>query len=311
MPKNARERFDVAVISRDPAALVAAWECARIGLRVIVLELPDAQLGDAPSNAGGLVAGLCSDLGLGMTIQNPPRGEENIYGIPANPFSVAVRDAMGWRGAWRIYLDRLMPIMSLGNERSLYRLVSRRLGARALRLLVQPRLASDLGITSDVDVVDLVPGLGEATTRVGSLTLGVIEMMAADPAAVQRVELAGGMPALRAALHERLDYFAVTRHRATTAEVAPGAKPDDDAMLTFSATDSRPKPVWVSALLASRDFLEKVESTSLPMGIVGVSKREPSLPAALRTSREAGASVRAALLSRTEKPPVGPVDLGG
>jgi len=311
MPKNARERFDVAVVSRDPSALVAAWECARIGLRVIVLELPDAELGDAPSNAGGVVAGLCSDLGLSVTIQDPSRGEENIYGIPANPFSAAVRDVMGWRGAWRIYLDRLMPIMSLGNERSLHRLVRRRLGARALRLLVQPRLASDLGITSDVDVADLVPGLSEATTRVGSLTLGVIEMMAADPAAVQRVELSGGMPGLRAALHERLDYFAVTRHRATAADVAPGAKPDDDATLTFSSTGSRPESVRVSALLASRDFVVPVASTSLPSGIVGVSERAPSLPAALRASREAAASVRQALLSRSEKPPVGPVDLGG
>ena len=102
MPKNARERFDVAVVSRDPAALVAAWACARIGLRVIVLELPDAELGDAPSNAGGTVAQLCSDLGLAITIQEPPRGEENIYGIPGNPFSTSVRGALGWRGAWRI-----------------------------------------------------------------------------------------------------------------------------------------------------------------------------------------------------------------
>ena len=311
MPKNARERFDVAVVSRDPAALVAAWECARIGLRVIVLELPDAELGDAPSNAGGVVAGLCSDLGLGATMHVPPRGEENIYGIPANPFSAAVRDVMGWRGAWRIYLDRLMPIMSLGNERSLHRLVSRRLGARALRLLVQPRLASDLGITSDVDVADLVPGLSEATTRVGSLTLVVIEMMAADPAAVQRVELSGGMLALRAALHERLDYFAVTRHRVADVSLTPGAEPDDDVVLAFSSTGSRHSRVLASSLLASRDVLDTVASTSLPVGVVGVNDREPSLPAALRASREAAASVRQALLSRSEKPPVGPVDLGG
>jgi oxygen-dependent protoporphyrinogen oxidase len=311
MPKNASERFDVAVVSRDPAALVAAWECARIGLRVIVLEFSDAGLGDAPSNAGGTVAQLCRDVGLAMTISSPQPGEENIYGIPANPFSASVRSVMGWRGAWRIYLDRLMPIMSLGNERSLHRLVRRRLGARALRLLVQPRLARDLGITADIDVANLVPGLGEATTRVGSLTLGVIEMMAADPAAVQRVELAGGMPGLRAALHERLDYFAVTRHRVTAAEVAPGSEPDDDAVLTFPMADSRTASVLVSALLADREFLVPVAPTNLPAGVVGVNDRTPGLPTALRASREAAASVRQALLSRSEKPPVGPVDLGG
>jgi hypothetical protein len=189
--------------------------------------------------------------------------------------------------------------------------VRRRLGARALRILVQPRLASDLGITSDIDVADLVPGLSEATTRVGSLTLGVIEMMAADPAAVQRVELAGGMSALRAALHERLDYFAVTRHRVTVAEVVPESGSLDDAVLTFSSADSRRASVLVSALLANRELLTTLASTSLPAGVVGLSERDPSLPAALRASREAAASVRQALLSRAEKPPVGPVDLGG
>jgi hypothetical protein len=311
MPKNARERFDVAVVSSDPSALVAAWECARIGLRVIVLELPDTELGDAPSNAGGTVAGLCSELGLGVTIQDPPRGDENIYGIPANPFSTDVRAVMGWRGAWRLYLDRLMPIMSLGNERSLHRLVRRRLGARALRLLVQPRLASDLGLFSDVAVADLVPGLSEATTRVGSLTLGVIEMMAADPSVVQRVEVSGGMLALRAALHERLDYFAVTRHRVTATQVVPGAQPEDDAVVTFKPVDARSESVSVAALLAISEIVQTMSSTGLPAGIVGVSERTPSLSTALLASREAAAAVRQALLSRAEKPPVGPVDLGG
>jgi len=311
MPQNARERFDVVVVSRDPAALVAAWECARIGLRVMVLELPDAHLDESPSNAGGVVAGLCADLGLAMTIETPRPGEENIYGIPANPFSAGVRSALGWRGAWRIYLDRLMPIMSVGNERSLFRLVRRRLGARALRLLVQPRLTDDRGVTADVAVADLVPGLGEAMTRVGSLTLGVIEMMAADPSVVQRVEVAGGMLALRAALHERLDYFAVTRHRVTDVTVTPGAKPDDDADVTMSTVDSGRARVQAASVLASSAVVEGVSSTRVAAGIVGLSERAPSLPQAVVASREAAASVRQALLSRVEKPPVGPVDLGG
>jgi hypothetical protein len=311
MPQNTRDRFDVAVVSRDPAALVAAWECARIGLRVIVWELPDAHLDDSPSNAGGVVADLCADLGLSVRIATPLPGEENIYGIPANPFSVGVRAALGWRGAWRIYLDRLMPIMSVGNERSVNRLVRRRLGARALRSLVEPRLTDDLGVASDIAVVDLIPGLGEATTRVGSLTLGVIEMMAADPSVVQGVEIAGGMLALRAALHERLDYFAVTRYRVTGVEVTPGAKPDDDAEVSVSTADQGPLRVLASAVLAGHDVVDSIATTNLAAGIVGLNERAPSLPAAVVKSREAAASVRQALLSRVEKPPVGPVDLGG
>jgi len=311
MPKKARERFDVAVVSSDPSALVAAWECARIGLRVIVLELPDAPLGEMPSNAGDVVAQLCADLNLRATIHTPQPGEENIYGIPANPFAAGVREVLGWRGAWRIYLDRLMPIMSLGNERSLHRLVRRRLGPRALRLLVQPRLGEDLGLNADVAVADLIPGLGEATTRVGSLTLGVIEMMAADPSVVQRVTVCGGMPALRTALHERLDYFAVTRHRVTSAQVGPGTQQDDDALVTFSNPDLGTASVQAAALLANRECVEGVSSLSLVTGVVGVSERTPSLFSALPASREAAATIRQVLLSRVEKPPVGPVDLGG
>ena len=310
MPKKSLERFDVAVVSSDPAALVAAWECARIGLRVVVLERSESPLADIQSNAGGVLAELCADLGVSTTIHSPEPGTENIYGIPANPFSTAVRDVLGWRGAWRIYLDRLMPIMSVGNERSLLRLVRRRLGARALRLLVQPRLVSDLGLTGDVDVVDLIPGLGEATTRVGSLTLGVIEMMAADATVVQTVTVDDGMQALWAALRERLDYFAVTRHDVTEVALTAG-KPADDVRVTFTATDGRSATLTAGSLLATREMTEEFSTHLLPTGIVGIHSRAPSLFAALVASRQAAAQVRQALLSHAEKPPVGPVDLGG
>jgi len=311
MPPKTRDRFDVAVVSRDPASLVAAWECARIGLRVIVLELLEAHLDDSPSNAGGVVSQLCADLGLSANITTPLPGEENIYGIPANPFSAGVRKVLGWRGAWRVYLDRLMPIMSVGNERSLHRLVRRRLGARALRSLVEPRLTDDLGASADIAVVDLIPGLGEATTRVGSLTLGVIEMMAADPSVVQRVEIAGGIHALRKALHERLDYFAVKRYRVSDVDVTPGAQPDDDAVISFSTAESGLTSVRTAAVLASREIIDSLSSSVVVAGIVGLNEHAPSLPRAVVTSREAAGAVRQVLLSRVEKPPVGPVDLGG
>ena len=311
MPKKSLERFDVAVVSSDPAALVAAWECARIGLRVVVLELPDSPLAETQSNASGIVAALCADLGISTTTLRPEPGTENIYGIPANPFSTAVREGLGWRGAWRIYLDRLMPIMSVGNERSLLRLVRRRLGARALRLLVQPRLVSDLGLTGDVDVVDLIPGLGEATTRVGSLTLGVIEMMAADATVVQAVTVDDGMQALWAALRERLDYFAVTRHDVTEVAVTAGAAGDDDVLVGFTVASGQSTMLTAGSMLATREMIEVFASHVLPAGIVGIHNRAPSLAAALVASRQAAAQVRQALLSHAEKPPVGPVDLGG
>jgi len=310
MPKKPTERFDVAVVSSDPTALVAAWECARIGLRVVVLELPDAPLAENQSNTGKIFADLCGDVGISVTTHTPEPGTENLYGIPANPFSAAVREVLGWRGAWRIYLDRLMPIMSVGNERSLLRLVRRRLGARALRLLVQPRLVSDLGLRGDVDVVDLIPGLGEATTRVGSLTLGVIEMMAADVTVVQSVRVDGGMLVLWSALRERLDYFAVTRRDAKDVEVTAGTA-TDDVLVRFTAADGQSSSFTAGSLLATREIVEEVSSHELPTGVVGIHNRAPSMAAALAASRHEAAQVRQALLSRAEKPPVGPVDLGG
>jgi len=201
--------------------------------------------------------------------------------------------------------------MSVGNERSLRRLVRRRLGARALRLLVQPRLTSDLGLTDDVAVVDLIPGLGEATTRVGSLTLAVIDMMAADATVVQSIRVDGGILTLWAALRERLDYFAVTRHDVTGVEVSVSPTADDDARVSFTGTDGRNTTLTSGSLLAPRGDIEELSAHPLPVGVVGIDNRSPSLAAALVTSRHAAAQARQALLSRAEKPPVGPVDLGG
>jgi hypothetical protein len=97
----------------------------------------------------------------------------------------------------------------------------------------------------------------------------------------------------------------------TATQVVPGAQPEDDAVVTFKPVDARSESVSVAALLAISEIVQTMSSSGLPAGIVGVSERTPSLSTALPASRTVAAAVRQALLSRAEKPPVGPVDLGG
>jgi hypothetical protein len=135
-------------------------------------------------------------------------------------------------------------------------------------------------------------------------------MMAADPTVVQTVTVDDGMQALWAALRDRLDYFAVTRHDVTEVAVTAG-KPADDVLVNFTSAGGTRTTLTAGSLLATREMTEEFSTHLLPTGIVGVHNRAPSLSAALVASRQAAAQVRQALLSHAEKPPVGPVDLGG
>jgi hypothetical protein len=334
MSRTRADTFDVAVVASDPAGLAAALDCARIGLRVVVWEIPGPPVGDEHSAIGGIVTEFCDDLSVSYVLSRPQPGDENILGIPTNPFSSAVRHTLGWRGAWRVYLDRIMPIMGIGNERSFAQLVTRRLGQRAYRLMIRPRVIDDTGMVEDLDVGDLVPGLAEATSRVGSLTLGVIEMMMADERAVQRVTLTGGMVALTQALRVRLDYLAVTRFSCREVTVLPSARgcavtgqpaqrpeqrvgdPTDDSIADSSAAGNTSDvgnrvTREATALLAPRHYGEILSDSSIPWGSIGRDERHPTLPAAIQASRRAAAEVRQAVLSHSEIPPIGPVDLGG
>src|SRR5690606_22652095 len=97
----------------------------------------------------------------------------------ANPFADDVRRIIGWGGAWRAYVDRLRPPLTIGQERSLGALVTKRMGAKVRDLLVAPVTA---GVYSadpdDVDTDVAAPGLNEALTRTGSLSGGVAQLLA-------------------------------------------------------------------------------------------------------------------------------------
>ncbi|MGM7667787.1 protoporphyrinogen/coproporphyrinogen oxidase [Microbacterium sp. A93] len=229
----------VVVIGGGIGGLVAARECVKVGMRVTLIEASSAlggairraELDDVVVDAGaesyatrgGHVRTMLTELGLTDLIVTPnpagawlvgapgvdaaPLPKGGLLGIPANPFADDVRRIIGWGGAWRAYVDRLRPPLTIGKEHSLGKLVATRMGDKVRDLLVAPVTA---GVYSahpdDVDVEIAVPGLNEALTRAGSLSGGVAQLLAdrtggAKKAPGSAVEaLAGGMSTLVDAL---------------------------------------------------------------------------------------------------------------
>jgi len=234
----------VVVIGGGIGGLVAARECAKVGMRVTLLEaqpqlggsIRSAELGGIVVDAGaesfatrgGHVRKLVDELGLSDAVVAPEGGgawlsgipdapdaplpKGGMLGIPANPFQDDVRAIIGWRGVWRAYVDRLRPPLTIGHERSLGRLVASRMGARVRDRLVAPVTAGVYSaLPEDVDVDVAAPGLNAALTRVGSLS-GAVLALQGDRTAVTRPGAAvqgldGGMSRLVDALRADLEKY--------------------------------------------------------------------------------------------------------
>ncbi|MEJ1923630.1 protoporphyrinogen/coproporphyrinogen oxidase [Microbacterium sp. KHB019] len=289
----------VVVIGGGIGGLVAARECAKVGMRVTLLEAAD-ELGGAIRRAdldgvrvdagaesyatrGGHVRGLLEELGLSDRIVTPnpagawlvgapgadaaPLPKGGILGIPANPFADDVRRIIGWGGAWRAYVDRLRPPLTIGQERSLGALVAKRMGAKVRDLLVAPVTA---GVYSadpdDVDTEVAAPGLNEALTRAGSLSGGVAQLLAdragrAKKAPGSAVEgIAGGMSLLVDALAADLgELGAVIRTGAAVDAIAPAGEG------------------WIVTVpVASDDDVDAVQHETLEADAVIVATAEPA-----------------------------------
>ncbi|WP_460796185.1 protoporphyrinogen/coproporphyrinogen oxidase [Microbacterium sp. GXF0217] len=257
LAERAAERH-VVVIGGGIGGLVAARECAKVGMRVTLLEA-SADLGGAVRRAeidgvrldagaesyatrGGHVRKLISELGLSDRVQTPAAGgawlagipgqdpsplpKGGILGIPANPFVDDVRQIIGWRGAWRAYVDRLRPPLTIGHQRSLGRLVRSRMGARVLDRLVAPIVSGVYSAHSDdVDVDVAAPGLNAALTRVGSLS-GAVDALTGQQQSARKgkapgsaVEgLVGGMSTLVDALRADIEKLGGVVRTGTTVE---------------------------------------------------------------------------------------------
>ncbi len=234
----------VVVIGGGIAGLVAAWECAKVGFAVTLVEASDrlgGTIGSARiagleletgvtcwSTRGGTVRGLVDEVLPDAAIVRPrderewiaglPKGAaaplpaEQVLGIPANPWDESVRRIIGWGGTWRAYVDRLRPPLTIGAQRSLGRLVHGRMGDKVLDRLVAPLTIDRFGLDPvDVDVEIAAPGLSNALTRTGWLGGAVADVRVDAPgSSIEGME--GGMPQLTAALADRLAEREVAIH---------------------------------------------------------------------------------------------------
>jgi oxygen-dependent protoporphyrinogen oxidase len=226
----------VVVIGGGVAGLVAARDCARPGFAVTVIEAADAVGGcvgrhevagirldsgaESFATRGGHVAALIEELGLADAVVQPnpagawlrlpdatvPLPKAGMLGIPSSPLAADVVRVIGWAGALRAYLDRLMPVLTIGQERSLGVLVRKRMGRTVLDRLVSP-VASGVysAPADDLDLAVVAPGLNAALTRQGSLSGAVGELRGRATQAGSAVGgLDGGMSRLVDALVESL-----------------------------------------------------------------------------------------------------------
>ncbi|MGC7150615.1 protoporphyrinogen oxidase [Paenarthrobacter ureafaciens] len=194
------------VVGGGVSGLVAARELAMAGIAVTVLEASESWGGCVGSHVvAGLsldsgaesfatrssaVADLVRELGIGGQIVAPrpggawvqlPEGarelpKTGILGIPANPWDPEVRRSLGFLGALRASMDRILPA-GLGTSAeltSVSQLVRTRMGKRVLERLVEPVVG---GVHSadpallDVDMV--APGLRDGVRANGSLAAAV------------------------------------------------------------------------------------------------------------------------------------------
>lgn len=230
----------VVVVGGGLAGLAAAWQCAKVGMAVTVLEaapelggtlrrveLAGATVGTGPwgwSSRGGAVDELVDDAGLTDRVVEAaetatwiarvpkvgavPAPEATIFGIPENAWDESVRAVIGWSGTWRAYLDRVRPPLTIGSERNLGTLVRARMGQDVVDRLVAPLSVGGFGLAPDeIDVGHAVPKLNAALTRTGSLQAAVAELRAERAergGSAPLKSLDGGMPQLVDALVARL-----------------------------------------------------------------------------------------------------------
>lgn len=231
----------VVVVGGGIAGLVAAFECAKVGLRVTLIDAAEELGGiirgaevaglrldvgvDGWSPSGGHVRALLEELDLGSDVTTEdrvpswvgglpggaaPLPSGSILGIPANPWDPAVRRIIGGAGVWRAYLDRLRPPLTIGQEHNLDALVRRRMGDRVVDRLVAPLTYGRHGLSpAQVDVDAAAPGLNAALTRTGSLSGAVAQLRAGRGPGGANETLAGGMTRLVDTLRARLESLGV------------------------------------------------------------------------------------------------------
>ncbi|MGJ0204142.1 hypothetical protein [Leucobacter sp. gxy201] len=242
------------------SACAVAFELAEVGLDVRVLlpaagaagsgHWPDGPVADADGAIATLLDRIAAPISAGGTelhgvrpVQVPPgpvfmrdaRGawsrvpEPAVLGIPAVPVSADSLAFLPTGAAFRAYLDRVKPLLTVGKTHELGKLVRSRFGDGLFERLVAPLVRERFG-TVDVEVAIAAPGLNETFSRAGSLSAAVLAYSERHARQETRVAPADGWQAARELIMERLGHYGV--------EFAPSAEAAEDVVVVDAGLDA-------------------------------------------------------------------------
>lgn len=142
-----------------------------------------------------------------------PQPFPSYFGIPTSvPITTECVDMLGTGGAFRAYLDRVKPLLTIGKQENFAKLVESRIGRVARELLVELPVFERFGVSAaEADVSIIAPGLNEALTRTGSLTGSTAQQLERHVARETTVAPEGGWATLATQLLARLEMFGATK----------------------------------------------------------------------------------------------------
>jgi len=282
----------VVVVGGGVAGLVAARRLAIGGAQVTLLEA-SSHLGGTVSfhTVGGLildsgaesfatrrgtVEALLTELGLAPAIVAPASGPAWLYraggpvelpatsllGIPAVPLAADVISVVGSAGAFRAYLDTLLPGTYGARSKTLGELVRKRMGSAMLDKLVAP---VTLGVHSrhpnDLDLDRITPGLRGALRSEGSLGRAVRSIRESAPAGSAVMGIAGGIHRIADELVADVTRLGVTVELGTRGTLVDGTVvgyPDHAVVVAAAgvAAPSEAKRITLATLIVDAPALD-------------------------------------------------------
>lgn len=304
----ARARSErVVVIGGGMGGMVAARECAKVGLQVTLVEasyglggaILDIELGgqwvpigaNSWSSRTGAIDELVAELGLSDRVIEPadtstwlartdgviPYPEDHVLGIPANVWDERVRGVIGSRATWRAYLDRVRPPLTIGQQHNLGTLVRTRMGRAVRDQLVAPLTRGRYGVEpEDIDVARAAPGLSAALTRAGSLAGGVGQLLGERGDTSHLRSLSGGLGVLVEAMEKSLRAYGVDiRVRSAASQLTRIAPEGSDASTRWRVdlvTDDGPSFVEADAVIVATGAADVARL--LPIEVPELLRRE-------------------------------------
>lgn len=277
LDRAAGPTVDVVVIGAGIAGLIAARECAKVGLSVRLLgevtagptrTIELAGVGGIDAGAetfavGDMIDQLASEFGVPTEILLPrntllatarvtaPIPQQVIAGLPGNPLSAELKPFLGGARA-RAYADRVMPFLTIGKAHNLAALARGRFGLTVLERFTDPYARAVYQLPAErIDVDRAAPRLNTTLTSLGSVS-GAVLALSEEPSAPS-CRAVGGLEQLWAALRARLEQYLVEclPIRARELRAVTDASP-----ARWVVTDVDGQQHWCHAVIATVDPAE-------------------------------------------------------